>query len=133
MLLYRQLINNTKLMRKDQKDMTKNYFAVERAGKCICPVVIKDEDGEVHFEDLMNMNYEEMKSYKNLDIFITAVMDATNECFEENDDQTIVTLIGEDDVFIWGVLIGPGENTDEMVYKTINWKEDGKSYRYAKD
>ena len=112
--------------------MTKNYFAVERAGKCIDHVAIKDEDGIV-FEDLMNMSYEEMKAYKELDFFIDCVMDATNTYFDESDDQTFVTLIGEDDVFIWSILIGPGKGDGELVYKTINWKEDGKSYRYEKD
>ena len=109
--------------------MAKNYFSIERAGKCICPVVIEDEDG-IAFEDWMDMSYEEMKAYKEIGLFIDCVMDATNAYFDENDDQTIVTLIGEDDMFIWSILIGPMDDPTKQHYGLVDWRKDGKFYKY---
>jgi hypothetical protein len=57
-------------------------------------------------------------------------MDATNNAINKSDDQTIVTLIGEDGVFIWSVIMGPGEN-DMVRYSLVDWKKDGKNYRYT--
>lgn len=110
--------------------MTNNYFTIERAGKYVEKVCVKDENGSIAFEDIMSMSYNEMKSYKEIDYFITAIMGAANTYFEESDEQTIVTLVGEDGVFIWGILIGPGDNSEELKYAFIDWKKDGKSYRY---
>lgn len=114
--------------------MTQNYFAVERSGQCVDHVNIKLDDGTVAFEDVMNMSYDEMKIYSKIDEFVTAVMDATNQHFGSTDDeQTIINLVGEDDVFNWGILIGPGDVNDELRYAFIDWHKDGKSYRYKKD
>ena len=113
--------------------MTKNYFAIERGGNCLDHVCITNENGTVAFEELMSVSYDAMKSYADLESFIVCVMDVMNKECGEADDSTLVTLVGEDDVFIWGILIGPGENDDELVYKFIDWKADGKSYRYEKD
>jgi hypothetical protein len=113
--------------------MIANYFSIEREGKCATPVVIRDENNVVAFEDLMNMSYEEMKAYKDLELFVDCVMDVANEYFEESDAQTTITLIGKDNVFIWGILIGPANDPSQLKYALINWKKDGKSYRYEKD
>ena len=43
--------------------------------------------------------------------------------------EPLVTLIDEDDVFVWSIIIGPGES-DEIRYVLVDWKKDGKSYRY---
>lgn len=112
--------------------MTKNYFAIERNDKCCSDMCIADDFGNTIFEDLMNMSYEEMKAYNKMEEFVATVMKVSNELFENEDDQTIVTLVGEDDVFIWSVIIGPEEN-DLLRYFLVDWKKDGKSYRYAKD
>lgn len=112
--------------------MIYNYFSIERAGKCAAPVVIRNIDG-VAFEDLMNMSYEEMKVYKDLELFVDCVMDVASEYFEESDEQTIITLIGKDDVFIWSILIGPAEDVDKLQYALIDWKKDGRMHRYEKD
>ena len=112
--------------------MVKNYFTVERSGKVIDSVVINDKDGNLAFEDVMNMSYDELRSYEDIDMFITCVMDMTNEYFNESDDQTIVTLIGEDGVFIWSIMIGPGEE-DDFRYAFVDWYKDGHKYRYAVD
>lgn len=112
--------------------MIKNYFAIERNGECIDHAVIKDDNGAIMFEDVMNMTYEELKSYNDLDALVTYFMDATNVSFGGSDEQTMVTLVGEDDVFIWGILIGPGANGDDIRYALVDWKKDGQSYRYEK-
>lgn len=113
--------------------MIANYFSIEREGKCVSPIVIRDENNTVAFEDLMNMSYDEMKVYKDLELFVDCVMDIANECFDESDAPTMITLIGKDDVFIWGILIGPVEDADKLQYALIDWKKDGKSYRYEKN
>ena len=112
--------------------MTKNYFAIERSGRCIDHVYLKCDDETIAFEDVMNMSYDEIKTYEHINEFVTAMIDATNTYFKTGDEQTIVNLIGEDDVFIWGVLIGPGDSDDELKYAFIDWKKDGKLYRYEK-
>lgn len=111
-----------------------NYFVVERNGQCLEDVCIKDENNNIMFlEDIMHMSYDEIKSYKQIDEFVMCVMDATNTYFNEDDEQTIITLIGEDNMFIWSILIGPGDNTGELIYALCDWKKDGKVYRYLPD
>ena len=88
--------------------MTQNYFSIERADECADHVCIEREDGAVMFEDIMNMSYDEMVSYPKIDEFVVCVMDAANEHFgNKRDDQTLITLVGEDGIFVWSVLIGP--------------------------
>ena len=112
--------------------MAKNYFAIERSGKCIDHLHIKQDDGAIAFEDVMNMSYEELTVYEYIDTFVTAVMDATNDAIGGKDENTVVTLIDENDVFVWSVLIGAGDYEDELRYGFINWRESGKKYRYEK-
>ena len=109
-----------------------NYFSIERAGKCYEPILFRDENENVVFEDLMKMSYDEMKSYENIESFVMCAMDAGNELFGSNDDQTVITLIGEDGVFVWGMIIGVGNNEGDIKYVFVDWKKDGKSYRYEK-
>lgn len=113
--------------------MIKNYFSIERADKCYENVTFRDDNGNLAFEELMNMSYDEMKTYDSIEVFAACVMDAGNELFGSSDDQTIVTLIGEDDVFIWSVIVGAGENEGDVKYVFVDWKKDGKSYRYEKE
>lgn len=113
--------------------MTNNYFAIERANKCADNVYIKNEDGTTACEDVMAMSYEQIKSYEKLDEFVTGMMDAANTYFDESDNLTLITLVGEDDVFIWSIIIGPGDNDDELKYAFVDWKKSDKSYRYEKD
>lgn len=103
-----------------------SYFAIERNQKTWDHVVIKDKDGNVMFGNYLGMTYDEMKSQEDLEEFVVAVMDATGDGAAEN---TIVTLVGDDDVFIWSIIIGPGED-DGLRYVLVDWKKDGKSYRY---
>ena len=114
--------------------MTHNYFAIERAGQCADHVHIKFDDNTIAFEDIMDMSYDEIKSYYNIDEFVVATMDAANEYFGgAKDETTIINLIGDDDIFVWGILIGPSDVQDDLRYSFVDWTKDGKSYRYEKD
>lgn len=110
--------------------MSKNYFAIERNGRCWSPVILHSKDGSDDFANFMEMTYDEMKSNEYLDEFIVTAMEATNEASGTGDDQTVVTLVSEDGVFIWGILMGVGENDGDINYSLIDWKKDGKNYRY---
>lgn len=111
--------------------MAKNYFAIERGNQCLEGMCIRNDNGEIMFEDVMNMSYEELKAYSDLEAFVCIAMDATNEMFKENDAQTCLTLVGEDGVFVWGIIMGPGDD-DQINYCLVDWKKDGKSFRYEK-
>ena len=107
--------------------MDKNYFALERNGKCLDKIVFKLDD-KFAFEDLMSMSYEEMKAYPDIEQFVVAVMNVTNDL---GGTQLIINLVGPDDVFIWGIIIGIyGEDYN---FAFVDWKKDGKNYRYKKD
>lgn len=106
--------------------MSKNYLAIECNQKCWDHVVVKDKDGNIMFEDYLNMTYDEMKSSEDLEKFVVAIMDAAGE---GSNNDTIVTLVDENDIFIWSIIIGSGEN-DSLRYVLIDWKKDGKNYRY---
>lgn len=107
-----------------------NYFAIERNGKTWNSVILADHNGDPVFTEFLDMSYDEMKSSEMLEDFVVASMEAANRKSESENDQTIVTLVGKDDVFIWGILMGSGEN-DDIRYSLIDWKKDGKNYRYA--
>ena len=109
--------------------MSNKYFAIERNNKTWMPVMLQSRNGDSDFSDFLEMTYDEMKSSKNLKEFVVAAMDATNEASGTDDDQTVVTLVGEDDCFVWGILMCPGEN-DDIRFSLIDWKKDGKHYRY---
>lgn len=101
-----------------------SYFAVEHNGQCLDHVTIRDKDGSVMFSNYLNMTYDEMTSSEDLEDFVVAVMDAAN-----GDGQVLITLVGDDDVFIWSIIIGV-EDDDGVRYVLVDWKKDGKSYRY---
>lgn len=104
-----------------------SYFAIEHGNKYIDHVVIRNGDENVIFGNYLDMTYDEMKSRKDLDDFVMAVMEASN-VVDSGNDQTIITLIGEDNIFIWSIIIGV---VDEVIrYNLINWQKDGKKYRY---
>ena len=108
-----------------------NYFSIERKGKCVDRVLIKDKDGKIVFENVLAMSYDEILTYDRLEEFVVIVMDTANIYFSEKDEQTLITLIGEDDIFIWSILIGVNDD-GELLYKLVSWKKDGKLYRYEK-
>lgn len=109
--------------------MSKNYFAIERNGENWMPVILADHNGNPAFEEFLGMRYEEMKTSELLEDFVVASMEAANRKSESDDCETMVTLIGEDGCFVWGILMGSGEN-DDIRYSLIDWKKDGKNYRY---
>ena len=106
-----------------------SYFAIERGGHYLDHIVLKDGiSGAVGFENYLNMTYDEMMSQEDLEDFIEANMDAVDAMFPDENDQTIITLIGDDDVFIWSIIMGTVD--EEFRYLPINWQVDGKKYRY---
>ena len=110
--------------------MSKNYFAVERNGQCWTPVILADKNGDPAFEDFLDMSYEAMKNSVLLDDFVVAAMESADRICNVDDDQTIVTLIGSDNVFIWSVIMG-SDNEDDIRYCLVDWKKDGHNYCYA--
>ena len=107
------------------------YFAVERNGQSLNDVVITASDGSIAFKDIMEMSYDEMKTYDGLEEFIACVMDATNQHFNDGDGQTCITLVDDEGVFIWGIIIGPGDNEGDLRYVLIDWRKDEKRYKYS--
>lgn len=101
-----------------------NYFAVEYGSSYRDHITIVDQDGNRVFENYLNMTYDEMKEQEDLEEFVIAIMDAASD----GQDQAIITLIGDDDVFIWSVIMGVVD--DEIRYNLVDWTKDGKKYRY---
>ena len=106
-----------------------SYFAVERNGRYGEIVYSESKDVSNCLPDFMKMSYDEMKSNEYLDAFVVAIMNDVNEMFGDIDETTVVTLIGDDDIFIWGILMDSDEN-DAIRYTLIDWKKHGKNYRY---
>ena len=109
--------------------MSKNYFAIERNEACHMPVILADRNGNVAYAEFLEMSYEEMKNSALLEDFVVAAMEAADRICGVEDDQTIVTLVGGDDVFIWSIIMG--YENDDIRYCMVDWKKDGHSYRYA--
>lgn len=111
--------------------MSKNYFSIERNGQCWTPVILADRNGNPAFEEFLDMSYDEMKNSARLGDFIMASMNAADTKSGTADEQTVVTLIGDDNVFIWGIIMGPDpEQEHDVRFNLVDWKKDGKSYRY---
>ena len=110
------------------------YFNIERGDKFHEYMIMVDVDNRKKYEDVMTMSYEKIKTYDKIEEFVYSVMDASNALFGTDDEQTLITLVnGEDDVFVWGILIGPDQDSDKLRYAFIDWHKDGKNYRYKKD
>lgn len=103
-----------------------NYFAVEYGGNYRDHIGIMDSDGNVAFENYLNLTYEEVKMQNDLEEFIIAILDAATD----GEDHTIITLVGDDDVFIWSIIMGVIDG--EIRYNLVDWQKDGKTYRYEK-
>lgn len=106
-----------------------NYFSVERKN---CHFdhfqLINEVDGTVGFNNYLNLTYDEMKSQEDLEDFVISNMEASDAMFQTEDDHTILTLIGDDDIFIWSIIMGTVDG--EIYYNLVDWKKDGKNYRY---
>ena len=100
-----------------------SYFAIEHNQECFDHIVIRDKDNNVVFGEYLNITYDEMKSSENLEEFVVAVMDAAG------DGEVLITLVGDDNVFIWSIIIG-SDGDDGIKYVLVDWKKDGKNYRY---
>ena len=109
-----------------------SYFAIERNNNCwdhVDGMVNRVNMIQSRIDDLKNSTYDEMKKKHWLEGFVMAVMEYANELSGTDDDQTIITLVGDDDVFIWSIIMGPGDN-DMIRYSLVDWTKDKKKYRY---
>ena len=102
-----------------------SYFAIERGKTYIDHATIRDRNEDVLFGNYADLSYNDLKEQNDLDDFVTAVIEATDSV---GDDQAIITLIGEDDIFIWSIIMGVVDG--EIRYNLVDWKADGKNYRY---
>ena len=107
-----------------------SYFSVERGNRCWDHVCVMPSKFDDSFKNYASMSYDEMKSQSDLEYFVIAWMETVNTVTNESDNDTIVTLIGDDDIFIWSIIIGPGVDYDELKYVLVDWQKDGKKYRY---
>ena len=112
--------------------MSKNYFVIERVGKCADHVNIVDNKGDIVFDDIMDISYGQLKKYDRLDEFVASVNSIADDYFGSVEESTIVTLVGPDDVFKWSIMIGAEQNSGILRYSLIDWLSDGNKYRYAK-
>lgn len=112
-----------------------NYFAIERNGECYSPVLLADSDGKPAFSEFLDMSYEEMRDSERLEDFVVAAMEAAERRGdgdgdgEEEYSDVVVTLIGEDDFFIWGIIMSA--EGDNITYKVVDWQADGKHFKYV--
>ena len=111
-----------------------SYFAMERGGECYehAENVIVDRVNmiQARIDILKNSTYAEMKRQHWIEGFVIATMEAADEVFSDEDNQTIITLVDDDDIFVWSIIIGVNENSDYN-YVFVDWKKDGRIYRYA--
>lgn len=106
-----------------------SYFAVERKNNHLDHfILINEVDETTDFSNYLNLTYDEMKSMEDLEDFVIANMEAADAMFQVDDDQTVLTLIGDDDVFVWSIIMGTIDG--EICYSLVDWKKDGKNYRY---
>ncbi len=111
-----------------------SYFTIERGGEYYeqAENIIVDRVNMIQerIEVLKNSTYEEMKRLHWIEGFVMATYEAADELFDDKDYQTIVTLIDDDGIFVWSIIIGVNENYD-LNYVFVDWKKDGRNYRYA--
>lgn len=105
-----------------------NYFVAEINGMCIENIAWANH-GKPVFTDFVNMTYDEMKNAKDLDDFVYANMESAVTEFGDSADQLILTLVDENDIFIWSIMMGIVD--DELRYTLVDWKKDGINYRYV--
>ena len=108
-----------------------NYFAIEVNGECYSPVLLADSDGKPAFSEFLEMSYEEMRDSEQLEDFVVAAMEAAERRGNGNEEfnDVVVTLIGEDDFFIWGIIMSA--EGDNITYKVVDWQADGNHFKYA--
>lgn len=107
-----------------------SYFSIERNGQCWMPVTLANKNGDPIFQEFLDMSYAEMKESFVLGDFVVAAMDAADSACNVDNDQTAVTLIGDDGNFVWGIIMS-SENENDIRYLLVDYKKDGRSYRYA--
>ena len=111
-----------------------NYFVIEQNDNYLEGVVLLDSDQNVLHEEIMNMSYEEMKEYNELEDILWEAYFASESYFETKGENTVISLVDSEDTLVWGILFGPDPDDEEALrYCFINWGEDGKIYKYQKE
>lgn len=89
---------------------------------------LMDENGNPAFTEFYNFTYDEMANSAALDDFVAAVWEAS-ELDNPDVEDMIVILVDEDDTFIWSIAMGVVD--DDLMYNLIDWKKDGKIFKFA--
>ena len=111
--------------------MTNKTFSIERGSNTIENVLLMDDNGNVMFEEMLDMDFGQITKYEHIEEFVVAAMNAVNESIGGSDEQTAITLVDGDGVFVWGLIIGPGENEGDIQYVFVDWQKDGKKFKYS--
>ncbi len=107
-----------------------SYFAIERENAYKDHFTIRNnETDSVVFTNYLDMTYDEMSVQEDLVDFVCAIMDVADSMEGNTDTDTILTLVDEDGIFIWSIITG--YVNDELRYVLVDWKKDGKKYRYT--
>lgn len=108
-----------------------NYFSIEVNGECYSPVLLADSDGNPAYTEFLDMSYDGMKNSEQLEDFVVAAMEAAERRgdSEKEYSDVVVTLIGEDGFFIWGIVMSA--EGDNITYKVVDWQADGNHFKYA--
>ena len=111
--------------------MSKNHFVIERNGESWdnAPIVNYENMTHMKMNYLLNSDYNDMKDCDYLSDFVIAAMAVTDEVSHTYGGQTIITLVDKNDIFIWSIIMDYVE--DRVNYALVDWKKDGKNYRYA--
>ncbi len=109
-------------------------FTIERNGKLLEHVVLLNADGKVWFQEVMSMPYNELINYEHIDALVVGCLDATNDAFEDDDQDTVVTLVDDDTgMFIWSIVIYPMDG-DNIRYDFHDWlANEDQRFRYAEE
>ena len=99
-----------------------SYFIVERNEKSI-DIGLSDE-----LQYFYSLTYDDLRK-TDCSSFVNAIMECADIALSGEYTQTLVTLIGDDDVFIWSIIMDYTED-NTIKYVFVDWKKDGKSYRY---
>ena len=96
--------------------MNNNYFAIEYKGYCLDHCQPNND----LVKEFSNMSYEDILKH-DLDEFICNTLDYVETSFDYEGEEVIVTLIGEDDIFIWSVVMQQIDDENVKYVTYVEW------------
>ena len=108
-----------------------NTFSIEHGNGFVKDVCFADFTGNISHEEISALTFEELSNYDKIDYFIEGILEACDRFFGESNKEIIVTLVGEDGYFIWGVILNPAEYS--ISYQLIDWTKDDQLFRYEEE